>query len=231
VISNAASPSIQANTRLPTRPRVLVNMAPSLDGKITPAHKHAPFTMSRHGEDSRRMRLLRARADAVIIGAGNLRADDSDLAPGRIRVVVTRTGEGIQPGARMFDPKLGGEAIVAHAATMPEAKRAALRARATLVELGASEVDCGRMLDWLLKERRCTVVLSEGGGVLNAALFAARAVDELYLTVVPRILGGVGAPTIVEGDGFQQDELPDARLTQFEAVGDELYLGYSFDWR
>jgi 2,5-diamino-6-(ribosylamino)-4(3H)-pyrimidinone 5'-phosphate reductase len=211
---------------------VLVNMAPSLDGKIAPARKRArPFTMSRHGEDPRRMRSLRARADAVVIGASNLRADDPDLAPGRIRVVVTGAGEGIEPTARMLNPALGGEAIVAHAATMAEAKRSALRAKATLLEFGASEVDCSRLLDWLMKERSCRVVLCEGGGVLNAALFAARAVDELYLTIVPRMLGGAEAPTILEGNGFEPDALPDARLSRFEAVGDELYLVYSFDWR
>ena len=210
---------------------MLVNMAPSLDGKIAPARKRMPFTMSRHEEDQRRMRSLRARADAVIVGASNLRSDDPDLAPGRIRVVVTRAGEGIEPAARMFDPALGGEAVVAHASTMPAAKRSALANRATMIELGASAIECGTLLDWLMRERGCAVVLCEGGGVLNAALFASRAIDELYLTVVPRILGGAEAPTIVEGDGFAPDELPDARLVRFEAIGDELYLVYFFDWR
>src|ERR1700730_13571386 len=172
------------------RPRVLVNMAPSLDGKIAPARKGAPFTMSRHPEDPKRMRALRARADAVIIGATNLRADDPDLMPSRLRVVVTRAGEQVAATAKMFDAALGGEATIAHAATMPESKRASLRACATLVELGTSEVDVLRLLEWLARERGCKVVLCEGGGVLNAHLFAARAIDELHVTVVPRILGG-----------------------------------------
>lgn len=211
------------------RPRVLVNMAPSLDGKIAPARKRAPFTMSRYPEDPRRMRALRARADAVLIGASNLRADDPDLAPSKLRVVVTRTGE-IDPQAKMFDPALGGEAIVAHASTMPQAKRSSLGRQATLVELGASEVDPLRLLEWLASERRCAVVLCEGGGELNARLFAARAIDELYLTIVPRILGGASAPTIVGGLSFEPDAIPDARLTCCEQVGDELYLVYRFDW-
>jgi riboflavin-specific deaminase-like protein len=213
------------------RPRVLVNMAASLDGKITPVRKPTPFTMSRHQEDRRRMSALRARADAVVIGASNLRTDNPDLAPSQLRVVVTRVGEGIEPSARMFDSALGGESIVAHAATMAKEKRSRLRSRATLVELGASEVDSGRLLEWLARERGCAVVLCEGGGVINAAMFAARAVDELYLTVVPRIFGGVGAPTIVEGTGFGPDEIPDARLARSEVVGNELYLVYVFDWR
>jgi 2,5-diamino-6-(ribosylamino)-4(3H)-pyrimidinone 5'-phosphate reductase len=205
-------------------------MAPSLDGKIAPARKRAPFTMSRHAEDPRRMLALRAGTDAVFVGATNLRADDPDLAPSRLRIVVTHKGEQVQATAKMFDPGLGGEAIVAHAATMPEAKRLELGRRATLVELGASDVDVLALLEWLGQQRRCSVVLCEGGGVLAARLFAARAVDELYVTVVPRILGGANAPTMVEGDGFEPDSIPDARLTRCEQIGDELYLVYRFEW-
>jgi riboflavin-specific deaminase-like protein len=212
------------------RPRVLCNMAPSLDGKIAPAHKRAPFAMSRGAEDPRRMHALRARADAVFVGATNVEADDPDLMPSRIRVVVTRAGDRLNPNAKMFDPELGGEAVVAHAATMPEDRRRAFSGRATLLELGTSEVDLSRLLEWLAVERGCKVVLCEGGGVLNAGLLAARAIDELYLTIVPRVLGGSSAPTVVEGDGFAPDALPDARLTHVEQLGDELFVTYVFDW-
>jgi riboflavin-specific deaminase-like protein len=174
------------------------------------------------------MLLLRAGADAVLIGASNLRADDPDLMPSKLRVVVTRRAEGVEPTAKMFDPSLGGEAVVAHAATMPEPRRAMLRTRATLVELGEHEVDVQRLLEWLASERACKVVLCEGGGVLNARLFAVRAVDELYVTIVPRILGGESAPTIVEGGGFEPDAIPDARLARVEQAGDELFLVYRF---
>jgi riboflavin-specific deaminase-like protein len=212
------------------RPRVVCNMAPSLDGKIAQARKRSPFGMSRHAEDPKRMRELRMLADAVLIGATNLRADDPDLMPNRLRVVVTRAGAQVFPSAKMFDPKLGGEAVVMHTSAMSEATRASLRSKATLVELGGSEVNVVRILEWLAAERGCKVVLCEGGGVLIAALFAAHAVDELRLTLVPRILGGSTAPTIVEGNGFEPDAIPDGRLTSVEQVGDELFLGYEFEW-
>jgi riboflavin-specific deaminase-like protein len=186
--------------------------------------------MSRGSEDAKRMHALRARADAVIIGAANLSADDPDLMPSPLRVVVTRSGARVRPDARMFGPALGGEAIVAHTAGMPVAKRAALREHATLLELGDEKVDITRLLEWLMSERGCRVVLSEGGGVLNAEFLAARAIDELYLTVVPRVLGGQDAPTIVSGAGFEPGALPDARLAQVDRQGDELFLVYAFDW-
>jgi riboflavin-specific deaminase-like protein len=213
-----------------SRPRVLCNFAPSLDGKIAPAHKRAPFVMSRHGEDPRRMHALRARTQAVVIGATNLRADDPDLMPSALRVVVTRAGDQVEPSAKMFARELGGEAVVAHASSMLEAKRTALGKVATLVELGASRVDVLGLLEWLTRERGCTTIVCEGGGVLVAELFAARAIDELYMTVVPRVLGGASAPTMVEGDGFEPDAIPDAKLASVETIGDELFLRYDFRW-
>jgi riboflavin-specific deaminase-like protein len=212
------------------RPRVLCNMATSLDGKIAPTRRDGPFVMSRGVEDGRRMRALRSRSDAVVIGATNLRVDDPDLMPSRLRVIVTRSGDQVDPGAKAFGPELGGEAIVAHASTMPQQTRAVLRPRVTLVELGASQVDLARLLDWLGSERGCRVVLCEGGGIINAGFFAARAIDELHVTVVPRLLGGSLAPTIVEGPGGAPDTFPDARLAGLDRVGDELFLSYTFDW-
>lgn len=175
------------------------------------------------------MLALRARVDAIVVGASNLRADDPDLMPCKLRVVVTRNGNGIEKAARAFDASLGGEAVVAHAATMTAAKRAALRSSATLVELGDSEVDVPRLLEWLASQRGCKVVLCEGGGVLNAQFFAASAIDELYVTLVPRILGGERAPTMVAGEGFGAEAIPDGHLASVEQVGDELFLVYRFE--
>jgi 5-amino-6-(5-phosphoribosylamino)uracil reductase len=67
--------------------------------------------------------------------------------------------------------------------------------------------------------------------MLNAQLFAAGAIDELYLTIVPRILGGAKAPTLAQGSGFAADEIPDGRLASVERVEDELFLVYRFDAR
>ena len=52
----------------------------------------------------------------------------------------------------------------------------------------------------------------------------------MYVTVVPRILGGATAPTMVSGEGFGPDAVPDARLASCERVGDELFLEYEFSW-
>jgi 2,5-diamino-6-(ribosylamino)-4(3H)-pyrimidinone 5'-phosphate reductase len=227
-----------------SRPRILVNFAVSLDGKINPApgKRTGPFVMSRGKEDWRRMRVIRAEADAILIGAANLRADDPGLTlapeererrraagrPDPARIVVTRRGEGIRADAKIFDRSTGGPAYVVHAAIMPAASRAALAGVATLVELGSDAVPTDALLAWMRDGLGAATVVCEGGGILVADLFAARAVDELYLTVVPRILGGAGAPTLAAGAGFGPDQIPDAKLVSLERAGDELYLRYEF---
>jgi 5-amino-6-(5-phosphoribosylamino)uracil reductase len=229
----------------PARPRVLVNFASSADGKINPAPglRHGKFMMSRHREDFRRMVSLRAEADAILIGASNLRADNPDLAipaaehaarqargaPDPTRIVLTSNGDGISPDMRMFAPARGGASIVVHAASMLPATRARLAPVAELAELGGDRVDVADLLVWLTT-RGVRTLLCEGGGSLCAQLFAARAVDALYLTLVPRILGGARAPTVVDGPGFAPDEIPDPTLASLERVGDELFLRYEFSW-
>jgi len=228
------------------RPRVLVNFASSIDGKITlaPGLRKGGFMMSRHHEDPRRMRQIRAMADAVLIGASNLRADDPDLAIDAkermrrreagesepLRMVVTGAGQGIRPNQKMFDPALGGPSFVLHSERMPVDARERLASVATLVTLGQRDVDVPRMLEWMLRERNVRTLLCEGGGVTCAQLFAARAVDELFVTFVPRILGGAAAPTMVQGPGFSADAIPDATLGSIDRVGDELFLRYDFRW-
>jgi 5-amino-6-(5-phosphoribosylamino)uracil reductase len=228
------------------RPRILVNFAVSADGKINPApgKRRGAFVMSRGKEDWRRMRELRALADAILIGATNLRADDPGLslspeqreqrrAAGRplpVRIVVTRSGDGVRPDAKIFDRSIGGPAYVVHPENLPEAKRGLLAPVATLVEMGATSVPMDRLLNWMRETLGAQTVMCEGGGDLVAQLFAARAVDELYVTVVPRILGGIAAPTLAGGEGFDPDEIPDATLASMERIGDELYLRYDFHW-
>jgi 5-amino-6-(5-phosphoribosylamino)uracil reductase len=228
------------------RPRILVNFASSIDGKINPTPERRPprFVMSRAREDLDRLVDLRSRGDAILIGASNLRADNPDLTVNAterarrrdarqaepLRIVVTTVGEGLSPDMKMFDPAGGGPAVVAHAARMPAATRHALERAARLVELGEDWVDIDRLLAWLVIDAGVETVVCEGGGDLVARLFAARAVDELFLTVVPRILGGGRAPTLAGGPGFDPDQIPDPHLGSLERVGDELFLRYDFNW-
>ena len=68
-----------------------------------------------------------------------------------------------------------------------------------------------------------------GGGKLVASVLAAGLVDELWLTVCPLILGGVDAPTAVEGKGFLADLAPKLELLAVKQVDQEVFLHYKVD--
>ncbi len=189
------------------------------------------------------MRALRERADGILIGASNLRLDDPDLAISRNeqlrrrsggesepwRIVVTSRGQGLSPGFKMFDPARGGKSVVIHAVQMPEATRDLLGPVAELVPLGEQAVPIPDLLSWLW-EQGIRTLLCEGGGDLCAQMFTARAVDELYLTLIPRVIGGALAPTLVGGPGLGIEDVPDATLSDLDRIGDELFLRYTFNW-
>jgi len=228
------------------RPRVVANFATTLDGKIAPAAplRAGAVALSREPEDHARMRRLRATCDAVLIGAGNLRADDPDLGitrlegdrrlrlglPEPLRVVLTRSGRGISPEQAVFAKDRGGPTVIVHTAAMPAAAREALAGHAELKSMEGDEVDIATLLAWLHDERGVRTLLCEGGGIVLAQLLRARAIDELFLTLVPRILGGESAPTLAEGPGFRLDELPYGQLIAQDRVGEELFLRYGFAW-
>jgi riboflavin biosynthesis pyrimidine reductase len=51
-------------------------------------------------------------------------------------------------------------------------------------------------------------------------------IDSIYLTLAPRIIGGVGAPSLADGEGFTPQSIRDFGLADLERVGDELFLRY-----
>jgi 5-amino-6-(5-phosphoribosylamino)uracil reductase len=65
-----------------------------------------------------------------------------------------------------------------------------------------------------------------GGSTLAASLFAAKFIDELWLTVCPFIYGGSAAPTPVSGSGFTPELAPRLELLSVDRVEQELFLHY-----
>jgi riboflavin biosynthesis pyrimidine reductase len=78
----------------------------------------------------------------------------------------------------------------------------------------------------VLGSRGCQSVLVEGGGDLIFQLLDAGRIDELFVTICPRIIGGVGAPSLADGRGFGAQTIRDLSLVECSQVGDELYAHY-----
>ena len=146
------------------------------------------------------------------------------LAEFNLRVIVSRSGT-VNPQAEVFQRRFSPIIILTtRRATAGRLKE--LRAVATEVKIcGTKEINFPRALCWLRQKWGIKRLLCEGGGELNDALFRAGLVNQVHLTVCPRVFGGRTAPTIADGPGA----VSLARATQLELEsarrqGDEMFL-------
>jgi diaminohydroxyphosphoribosylaminopyrimidine deaminase/5-amino-6-(5-phosphoribosylamino)uracil reductase len=211
------------------RPWLTLKLAASLDARIATASGDSRWIT---GPLARReVHLLRARSDAVLIGAGTARADDPrldardlGLAGARpVRVVVAGDLD-LPTGGRLAAPA-GGPLWLAHHAGAPAERRAAWTAAgAALIE--APALADGRLdpaaLVRRLGERGLTRVLCEGGGRLAGALVAADLVDELVVYTAGLALGADGAPALGALGVAALATAPRFRLVDVALVGGDV---------
>ena len=151
-----------------------MNFAATVDGRAAIGGVSGPIGSD---ADTAMLVALRKRFDAVMIGAGTMRAERYDDI-GR-RLVVVESGP---------------------------------RGKADLPALLRS-----------LRGEGVSALLCEGGPTLHGALQTARLVDDLFLTIAPKLVGGI-APRILEGDLPGVESLELAWLLEEDG---ELFARYS----
>jgi 2,5-diamino-6-(ribosylamino)-4(3H)-pyrimidinone 5'-phosphate reductase len=220
------------------RPFVCINMAMTADGKITSARREEPAFASRL--DKKTMDRLRAEADAVLVGAGTLRADNPPLhvrdlemrahrrslgkPGGLVNVLVTASAE-VDPDSRFFRDDATAGRIVATIEDAPSDRLARLAQVAEVWTVGHGRVALRELLT-RLKARGIERVLVEGGGELNWGFVRDDLFDELYVTIVPALLGGRDAPTLCEGEGLKMADQRRLRLISADVIDGEIFCRY-----
>jgi riboflavin-specific deaminase-like protein len=218
-------------------PFVLINMAMTADGKIATANRAIHSFSSKC--DLKHLYELRATADAVMCGARTIEISRSVLGTGgeqfrklrlnrglaeyNLRVIVSGSGS-INPRAEIFK-KHFSPVIILTTARASKTKLRSLQVIADEVKVcGKRQINFAAALRWLRTKWGVKRLLCEGGGELNDALFRADLVDELHLTICPKIFGGSKAPTIADGDGFYRLQAA-ARLQirSIRRVGNEVF--------
>jgi riboflavin biosynthesis pyrimidine reductase len=182
------------------RPSLRVNMVASVDGATAIGGVSGPLS----GPPDRIVyRLLRSLADVVLVAAGTARTENYKPALVHEEYVEARRARG-QPDvpriavvSRRLD--LDWEAplftdaaertIVITTEDAPAEPLAAARKRADVVTTGPGTVNLAAALV-ALGDRGVRHVLAEGGPSLNGALAEADVIDELCLTISPRLASG-----------------------------------------
>lgn len=203
------------------RPWITVKAAITLDGRIADAQGASQWITSEAARaEGHRMRN---EHDAVMVGAGTLRADNPSLNTrmdgGRNATpVVLDTELGISPDARVL--KAGKRAIVFHADDVDGSSSI----DADLV--GVPRDEAGKLdLPSVLSElqaRGVHSVLVEGGGILIRGLLGHGMVDRIELFIAGKVLGG--GPGWVGGKPYSLADAPNFHVVRSETVGPDVHL-------
>jgi 5-amino-6-(5-phosphoribosylamino)uracil reductase len=186
------------------RPYLALNMVSTLDGKATIEWRTKGLSTEL---DRQLFHQLRTQVDAVLIGAGTARAERYGRIAKSDELRQKRVAEGLAPeplavvaSARLNLPvdlpllqEPEQEVVIA---TGSDAELSGTAAR---IEYFRTGDDLPLLMSRLRDERGVRSILCEGGPTLNFHLLAAGLVDELFLTLNPKLSGGAAALTIVAG--------------------------------
>ena len=237
LLPDPAETSVEAQTETldfvgsahPDRPYTVTNFALTLDGRATLGGRSGPIGSD---IDTQMLVLLRTTVDAILIGAGTMRAEryGRPVADQHKRARRERRGLPHDPlmcivsnslelpwDADLFTCGLGRVLIfTASDAELPET------ATPVRVERHEGRVDLAEAFRYLRHERGVRALLSEGGPHLHAEMIEAGLVDELFVTLAPKLAGGEG-PHLVAG--LPEHERGLELLWLLEAEG-ELFARY-----
>jgi riboflavin biosynthesis pyrimidine reductase len=225
---------------------VYANFVSSIDGAVAlrDVARSSPIISGGSAADRFVVALLRAAADAIVIGAGTYRAHAGpwtaanaypDLAGafGQMRrrlgaepeptlVVVTRSGDLGSPR-----PMLRGT-IIASVDGRIERLDAYARAGARILEVAGGRSDA-RAIVTRLRELGFARILTEGGPNLMGDFLSGGVVDELFLTVSPLIVGSThgGGVTLADGVWLGHDVPVGCEVSSIRRSANHLFLRYS----
>lgn len=238
------------------RPRVISNFVSTLDGVVSlnlPGHSGGSEISGFNRHDRLVMGILRAVSDAVVVGAGTLRAVPRHLwtagyvfpsladsyrqlrrAMGKsgepLNVIVTASGE-LDLGLPVFQSDSVTTLVVT---TDNGSRRLAERPIPSTVTVrsvsGASSIRARDVLEAIRSVRPSDLVLVEGGPRLLGDFLAERCLDELFLTLSPQIAGRDDdvRPGLVAGRAFAPGNPRWGRLVALKRARDHLFLRYAF---
>jgi riboflavin-specific deaminase-like protein len=219
-----------------SRPKVVVNLAISWDGKIS-SRLRSPSDFS-SAEDKKRLIRIRGEGDAVIVSGTTVAADTMTMgipdetvrrqriergqAEYPVRVVISASGN-LNPMLRVFQSQIS-PVVVFTSERMPDAVRDALKPLSSIFFAPAAErLDLSWVVEVLRAQFGASTVVLEGGGVLVRGFLEARLVDELCLTVCPLVFGSASASSVSGALPEYLRKSVKTSLLSMETVGQEIF--------
>ena len=194
-------------------------MVATIDGKIVTGNRGEPVEDLGSKIDHLMMRKIQLAAEGVLIGAGAQRSSNKIWYPKElIRFVATRSGNVLFDSRFFSDAPDKAFIICPEAARIPDGFKA--------IRAGETDVDWKIALGKIWTELGIKRLLVEGGSDINAQLLASELVDELFLTIAPKIKLGADTPTYADGEALPRDLVQRYTLIEEHRWGDEVFLRY-----
>ncbi|NEQ33601.1 MAG: RibD family protein [Leptolyngbya sp. SIO4C5] len=214
----------------------------SADGKIADAARSPARFPS--GRDQAHLEVQVAAMDAVLFGAGTLRAygtslpvklprlleqrQQRGLPPQPVHIVCSASGN-LDPQWRFFQQPLPRWLLTTPCGAQHWGKQPGFEQQIVISPVAKQSVT--DQIDWAiafeqLQARGIEKLGILGGGTLVESLLQGGHIDELRLTICPLLLGGAQSPTPVEGAGFLAEIAPRLSLISCQPVADEIFLHY-----
>lgn len=213
-------PHLEFGPAPPDRPYVYINMVATIDGKTVSGDRDEPVQDLGSHLDHATMRQIENQSDAVLVGAGSLRATRKMNYPeGLVRIVATASGNVPED-----HPFFTERALVA--TTEEGAKRLAHR---TAIVCGQETVAWRPLLKQLREAHGVRKLLVEGGSEVNGSLLSEDLVDELFLTICPKVKLGRETPTYAGGEPLERECMLQFHLVSSITIGNEVFVRYRRD--
>ena len=241
------------------RPYVYSNFVQSRDGRISfslPNQSSGAEVSGFNQHDLWLMGLLRARADAVIVGDNTLNIEpdhiwthqyicpketafsslrDSDnLAPAPLQTLLSLEGI-FNPSLPVFARSDLHIVIFTTARGRDNAKNLeGVAAKVDLPDVGDTTVNLERVMQILHTDYNVKTLLCEGGPRVYGSMIAAKLIDEEFLALSPIIIGQDATrsrPGLIEGAAFTPENAPRSIPISLKRAGDYFFLRSRYEYR
>lgn len=207
------------------KPFVLVNCAMSADGKLAGTERKQIRISS--DEDITRVKNLRRKYDAILVGVGTVIADDPHLTvknasyeENPVRIVLDTNGR-IPENARVLDGRAPTVVVTCEECDKNWGKDV------IVIRCGKGHIDLTDTLHILAHDLGIENVIVEGGGEVIASFFREKLVDRYSVFVGGLIIGGRNAPTPADGDGWTVPDGVKLTLDSAETMGNGALLTFT----
>jgi 2,5-diamino-6-hydroxy-4-(5-phosphoribosylamino)pyrimidine 1'-reductase len=222
------------------RPFIILSAASSLDGYISTINSDSKLSNSK---DWNRVHKLRAESDAIMVGSGTIRTDDSKLTIDKryfskrleknpIRIVVSSKCN-IPLNSRIITYRPDIPTLIATTSQCSKERKKKLeRSGCQVIECGDGPLtDLPQLLHKLKTEFSINNLMLEGGSRLNGEMISQELIDEIHLAIAP-VICGEGIPLFTLPTAISKfSESPFFQIITNERIDDMIFLKIKIQYK